>query len=110
MEKEVYIDFSIIDNYEDFYAQLKEKFPLPDYFGENLDALFDVISGDSEMPLHIEFVNMNLMQLENFEALLETMEDLEEEVEGFSFTYFLEIYEDEEDWDEDWDNAEDEEE
>lgn len=94
--KTVYIDFTDIGDYEDFYTQLKEKIALPDYFGDNLDALFDVITGELEMPLHIEFVNMSVDQLEVFEDLLTTLEDAEDEVEGFTFTYFLEQYEDEE--------------
>ena len=93
--KEVYIDFSQIGDYEEFYEQLKEKLPLPDYFGDNLDGLYDVLTGDVEMPLHIEFVNLSVDQLETFEDLLETMEDAEENVEGFTFSYFLEQFEDE---------------
>ena len=93
---EIYIDFLEIGDYEDFYAQLKEKLTLPEHFGDNLDALFDVITGELEMPLHLEFVNMSVEQLEIFEDLLTTLEDAEEEVEDFTFTYFLEQYEDEE--------------
>lgn len=92
--KTIYIDFTDIGDYEDFYVQLKEKLPLPEHFGDNLDALSDVISGGLEMPLHIEFVNMTVDQLETFEDLLLTLEDAEEEVEEFTFTYFLEQYED----------------
>ena len=69
---------------------------LPEHFGDNLDALFDVITGELEMPLHLEFVNMSVEQLEIFEDLLTTLEDAEEEVEGFTFAYYLEQYEDEE--------------
>ena len=93
---EIYIDFLEIGDYEDFYAQLKEKLPLPEHFGDNLDALFDVITGELEMPLHLEFVNMSVEQLEIFGDLLTTLEDAEEEVEGFTFSYYLEQYEDEE--------------
>lgn len=93
--KTVYVDFTDIGDYEDFYIQLKEKIILPDYFGDNLDALFDVITGELEMPVHIEFVNMSVDQLEVFEDLLTTLEDAEDEMEGFTFTYFLEQYEDE---------------
>lgn len=93
--KTVYVDFTDIGDYEDFYIQLKEKIILPDYFGDNLDALFDVITGELEMPVHIEFVNMSVDQLEVFEDLLTTLEDAEGEMEGFTFTYFLEQYEDE---------------
>ncbi len=93
---EIYIDFLEIGDYEDFYTQLKEKLTLPEHFGDNLDALFDVITGELEMPLHLEFVNLSVEQLEIFEDLLTTLEDAEEEVEGFTFSYYLEQYEDEE--------------
>ena len=93
---EVYIDFLEIGDYEDFYAQLKEKLSLPEHFGDNLDALFDVITGELEMPLHLEFVNMSVEQLEIFEDLLTTLEDAEDEVQDFTFAYYLEQYEDEE--------------
>ena len=93
--KEVYIDFAEIGDYEEFYAQLKSKIELPDHFGDNLDALFDTITGDIEYPLHIEFVNMSVDQLETFEDLLTTLEDAEDEEEEFTFAYYLEQYEDE---------------
>lgn len=97
----IYIDFTEIGDYEDFYTQLKEKVKLPEHFGDNLDALSDVISGDLEMPLHLEFVNMSVEHLELFEDLLTTLEDAEDEVEDFTFTYYLEQYEDEGEEDED---------
>ncbi len=93
--KTIYIDFTGIGDDEDFYAQLKEKIILPEHFGNNLDALSDVITGGLEMPLHLEFVNMTVDQLETFEDLLTTLEDAEEELEDFTFTYFLEQYDDE---------------
>ena len=96
MDKTIYIDFVELGDYEDFYKELKSKLTLPEYFGDNLDALSDVITGELEMPLHLEFVNLSVDQLEVFEDLLTTLEDAEEEVEGFTFTYFLEQFEDEE--------------
>lgn len=99
MENTIYIDFSIIDDIDDFYQLLKEKVSLPEHFGDNLDALNDVLTGDVELPMHIEFVNMNLMQLDIFEDLLELMEDIANEIEGFTFTYYLEIYDNDEEWD-----------
>ena len=41
--KTIYIDFAEIGDYEDFYAHLKEKLTLPEFFGDNLDALNDFI-------------------------------------------------------------------
>ena len=92
----VFIDFTEIGDLEDFYDQLKEKLKLPETFGDNLDALYDSITGSVELPLHIEFVNMSVEQLEDFEDLLTTLEDADEELEDFSFSYYLEQYEDEE--------------
>ena len=91
----VYIDFIEIGDMEDFFDQLKEKLKLPETFGDNLDALYDSITGAVELPLHLEFVNMSVEQLENFEDLLTTLEDADEELEDFSFSYYLEHYEDE---------------
>lgn len=90
----IYIDFVEIGDYEDFYNQIKEKLDLPEYFGDNLDSLSDCISGYVELPLHIELINMSVEDLENFDDLLVTLEELEHEVDDFSFSYFLEQYED----------------
>ncbi|HAI82019.1 MAG TPA: barnase inhibitor [Chryseobacterium sp.] len=92
----VFIDFTDIGDYDDFYAQLKEKLTLPEFFGDNLDALYDSLTGFVELPLHIEFVNMSVDQLEIFEDLLVTLEDADDELDDFTFTYYLEQYEDEE--------------
>ncbi|MBW8360482.1 MAG: barstar family protein [Weeksellaceae bacterium] len=94
--KTVYIDFTEIGDFEDFYGQLKEKMTLPEFFGDNLHALFDSITGFAELPLHIEFVNMSVDQLETFEDLLVTLEDSDDELDEFTFSYYLEQYEDEE--------------
>ena len=60
----VYIDFVELGDYDDFYAQLKEKLTLPEFFGDNLDALYDSITGFVALPLHLEFVNMRVEQIE----------------------------------------------
>ena len=91
----VYIDFIEIGDMEDFFDQLKEKLKLPETFGDNLDALYDSITGFVELPFHLEFVNMSVEQLDNFEDLLTTLEDADEELDDFSFAYYLEQYEDE---------------
>lgn len=92
--KTIYIDFVEIGDEEDFYTQLKEKIDLPEHFGDNLNALYDVISGDVELPLHIEFVNMSVEQLDIFEEIIGVLEDLDDDMEDFTFSYYLEQYED----------------
>ena len=55
-----------------YYPYLKNKLELPDYFGENLDALFDSLT---EMVVEISIVNSNKMD----EALLATFKDASSE-------------------------------
>ena len=93
--KKTTIDFTEIADMEDFYAALKENLNLPEYFGDNLDALSDYISGEAELPLELEFFNMSVEQLEDFEELTETLEELEEDVEDFTFRYYLEQFDEE---------------
>lgn len=88
------IDFTEVGDNEDFFAVLKTHISLPDYFGDNLDALYDWLTGGAEMPLRIEFVNLSVEQLETFEDLLTTMEDAAEETDGLEFSYFMEQFED----------------
>ncbi len=92
--KEIKIDFTEIADMEDFYAALKEEMNLPEHFGNNLDALFDFITGEAEMPLEIEFENLSVDQLEDFENLIDTLENAEDELEDFSFRYYLEQFDD----------------
>ncbi len=51
MEK-ITLDLTALHSPEDLHAYLKEELDLPDYYGENLDALYDVLTARSE-PLEI---------------------------------------------------------
>lgn len=90
--KKINIDFTDIADMEDFYVELKENSSVQEYFGDNLDALFDYVTGEAEMPLEIEFQNLSVEQLEEFEGLINTLEDAEEELKNFSFRYYLEQF------------------
>ena len=57
---------------EIYYPYLKIKLELPDYFSENLDALFDSLT---EMVAEISIVNSNKMD----DALLATFKDASSE-------------------------------
>jgi ribonuclease inhibitor len=94
METLVRIDFEDIGSYQDFYSKLSEQTELPEWFGNNLDAMYDWVTGIVDLPLHLVFVNMHPAQLESFEDLLQLLEEAEEETEDFYFSYFMTQYDD----------------
>lgn len=44
----IVLDGRNIENRDDFFAAISRQIPLPDYFGSNLDALFDILSEQEE--------------------------------------------------------------
>lgn len=93
--KTLHFDFLSIEEYEDFYAELKKQTELPECFGDNLDALFDWLTGDAEMPMKFELENLNLNQLEEFDELITTLDDVMNENEDFDYSLAMLSYEDE---------------
>ncbi len=78
----IIFDFIEIENSEQLYEQLSIKLNLPDYFGRNLDALWDMLTGEIEMPLFIKFINLSNKQLTLFHEFIELFEEASEELEG----------------------------
>lgn len=85
MHQEITIDFSEINNYSEFYSTLRKKIKFPKYFGDNLDALYDILSGGVEMPLKIRFIHLDVDKLRKFSSLLEMMKIAEQDIQGFTF-------------------------
>lgn len=79
----IIMDFKKIKERQDFYKQLKEKCGLPEYFGYNLDALWDtVVSGELGFPVTVIFQNFNKRDNEFFKALYKLFKDAEKETNG----------------------------
>ncbi|MGA8941250.1 MAG: barstar family protein, partial [Thermoactinomyces sp.] len=53
------LDGDNIFNKEQLHKVLKEKMDLPDYYGENSDALWDCLTGWVDLPLKITWKNYN---------------------------------------------------
>ena len=70
------IDCSRMTDKESLHRYLKEALSLPDYYGGNLDALFDCLTELSE-PVVLEFANPDsLIPLGDYgEALMATFRD-----------------------------------
>ncbi|MGC4232739.1 MAG: barstar family protein [Niabella sp.] len=88
--KQAIFDFERIGSMSDFYLIAKRELNLPEHFGNNLDALWDCITGDIALPVSIQFLNMSMTQLETFDKLIQLFEDAAGELgNDLLFEYYL---------------------
>ncbi|MCC8378394.1 MULTISPECIES: barstar family protein [Xenorhabdus] len=80
--KKVEFDFNHIPDLTTFYNQFRERFDLSDHFGANLDALWDVVTSEIELPVDITFIHLDVQKKPHFAALVLLFEEAEEELEG----------------------------
>lgn len=86
MEK-LTLDGKEITSEEKLHEILEEKLDLPDYYGRNLDALWDCLTGWVDLPLTIEWVNHEESKKllgDYYEKLLVMLRDAERELRGFT--------------------------
>jgi len=88
--KTVTFDFNKIGTLDDFYKFAAKELDLSSDFGNNLDALWDSINGDIELPVTVIFQNLSLNQLEYFDKLILLFEEATYELgDDFIFEYYL---------------------
>jgi ribonuclease inhibitor len=76
---------------EEFHKEIREQLDFPDYYGNNLDAMWDCLTGWVEPPVTIIWKDfeISMKNLGDFASKVKLMfEDAEKEIEG----YKLEIY------------------
>ena len=82
----IVIDGNQITSKEDLHKILKRELELPDYYGNNLDALFDCLTGWVDLPLTIEWKNYSgsKNRLGDYaNKVWETFKEAEEELDDF---------------------------
>lgn len=83
VKKPTQVTLSHIHTLEDVYDQFSTQLALPDYFGRNLDALYDVLTGDVKGPLQIVWHDAQKAEgqlgHEHYAALLAVFDDVGEE-------------------------------
>jgi ribonuclease inhibitor len=80
----VILDGKSMLTYETLHAELKRKLDLPGYYGENLNALWDCITGWIEVPTHIVWEHVSAVRDAIPEHYIMTLKTLKEaEHEGF---------------------------
>ncbi|AHD05695.1 barnase inhibitor [Paenibacillus larvae subsp. pulvifaciens] len=83
---DILLDGRKIGNLGQLHTVLKEALELPDYYGNNLDALWDCLTGYVAMPLTIRWVHFQESEKklgDHSRLLLQLFRDAEEELEGF---------------------------
>ncbi len=75
---------------EELHAVLKRRLELPDYYGENLDALWDCLTGYVDLPLTVKWSNFQQVRsnLVGYANRLEVvLRRAESEIEGFQVVF-----------------------
>jgi len=76
-------DFRYIADRNEFYRQFAAKCQLGEEFGANLDALWDVLTGELALPLEIRLLHLHQhTHSAQFAAIIATLEEAVEELDG----------------------------
>ena len=91
MEQVFYIDLTEVSTKEELQEALVETLPLPDYYGRNLDALYDVLTecGDG---WNIIFYNVKFAQYrlgKYFDALKRLCVEATEDVRDLKIRFYM---------------------
>ncbi|MGJ3544524.1 barstar family protein [Bacillus subtilis] len=84
--RKIMIDGRDFENIEVLHDVLKDKLDFPNYYGRNLDALWDCLTGWVDLPLTLVLINFEFSNTflgsyadDVLEVLLEAQEELEDE-------------------------------
>lgn len=81
--EEYVVDFSGVTDKESFHACLKKSLPLPEWYGENLDALYDSLTELDEACIYFKNCGHAAESLADyFESFLNVIADAQMEVQG----------------------------
>jgi ribonuclease inhibitor len=88
--KKVKLAGKSIRSLEEFYDQISGKLLFPDYFGRNLDALWDVLTTDVQGPLELAWEDAEASKKfmgKDFEKIAALLKEVEKEREDFKVTF-----------------------
>lgn len=77
--KQVVFDFKMLADRDAFYRNFALQFQLDEHFGNNLDALWDVLMGEIELPVSIIFKHFPHYS-RDFQPLVELMQEAQSEL------------------------------
>jgi ribonuclease inhibitor len=80
------LDGKKIKSLADFYDRISSVLKLPEHFGRNLDALWDVLATEIEGPFEINWThsdNSRKLMGRDFDRVVSLLQELEEERDDF---------------------------
>jgi len=81
------LDGKTIGSLDDLYDQLSIRFSLPEHFGRNLDALWDVLSTDVQGSFEIAWKHAGdsrKLMGKDFDRAVKLLKELQKERDGFT--------------------------
>jgi ribonuclease inhibitor len=87
MMKKVVFDSSHVETIQELHNELARLLDFPDHYGANLDALYDCLSGEIELPLTIVWKNYRITKSKlgkDVVKLLKVMKDFAREEPDFT--------------------------
>ncbi|MGF7037363.1 barstar family protein [Mucilaginibacter lappiensis] len=87
---DIIIEGERITTIDDFHLEIKKKLGFPEYYGENLNALWDCLTSSIDLPVTLIWRNFDISKanLENeFNSIIDLFSSAEKEINGFSIRY-----------------------
>ena len=91
----VILDGLLIESEDDFHDVITKELDLPIWYGRNLDALWDVLTGMVERPVNLVWLNSEIsrLRLSRYEKIIDLFKDVAEMDNALGrinkFEYFL---------------------
>ncbi|MDR0267806.1 barstar family protein [Paenibacillus sp.] len=86
MSRVVELRQSEADRYDNAHDWLKQKLGLPEWYGHNLDALWDCVTGHLPKPLKIRWIADSAPE-KRYSAIVEVFQDAADQYDEISFEY-----------------------
>lgn len=90
--KHVKIDLRNLKTEDDLHNELQKALNFPAHYGKNGDALFDCITGETELPLHLTFLKGAGSLTDEQKKICKILGGIAEIEENFTFTIEEKIF------------------
>ncbi|WP_127573047.1 barstar family protein [Paenibacillus xylaniclasticus] len=86
MSRVIELRQSKADQYENIHEWLKDELTLPEWYGHNLDALWDCVTGHLPLPLKIRWI-ADSEHVERYQAVIDIFQEASDQYDQITFEY-----------------------